>query len=228
LKLFYLLLVFVPVGLASKYLGGPALLTFATAASGLLCAVVLAGSLLMGGAGGFGAASLATEPPREVAMEQPVEQTAEEEAVVMEVLPTATVEPVDEEGTEGAAEGFVETAAPERQPPAPWVATPTASAAVVVAGKPITGTAAPPERPGLNGSPPPTPTVPPPPTPTPEETVAASPVPIPSTQAPLPPLEIPGARRPLSWTLWPLVGGLTLLTLGLAVAAGLAWRARRR
>jgi len=36
LKLFYLLLVFVPVGLASKYLGGPALLTFATAALGVV------------------------------------------------------------------------------------------------------------------------------------------------------------------------------------------------
>jgi len=35
-KLLHLLLIFVPIGLASKYLGGPALLTFAAAALGVV------------------------------------------------------------------------------------------------------------------------------------------------------------------------------------------------
>ena len=35
MKLLYSLLLFIPIGLASKYLGGPALLTFAAAAAGV-------------------------------------------------------------------------------------------------------------------------------------------------------------------------------------------------
>jgi len=182
-------------------------LTFATAVSGLLCVIVLAGSLLARGVG-LPAASAPVEAPYEVAMEQ----TVEAERAIATVVYEAPEE--DTAVVEGAEEA--PASLPELPPPGMAVATPTAAGEEeMVAGTPSPQ--------ALAGAAPPS-------TATPTPGAAREPV---ATGAPPPRLAVTpeeGAPPPAVevWTLPLLVCGLPLLTLGLAVAAVLAWRARRR
>ncbi len=187
-------------------------LTFATAVSGLLCMVVLVGSLL-----GGGAALPASAPPVPIAgmpMEAtpeeeqvyalagpPAEQTAtaEEEAAVEELSARQWVEPTGEWtppilGAEAALTG---TAQPAQAPPPPRaaLATPT--------GTPTLSLTQPVDR-GV--------------TPTPQLFAGAE-----EKEATTAPPPAQGGRP----APWPLVGGLSLLTLGLAISSLLAWRMRR-
>lgn len=217
-------------------------LTFATAVSGLLCVVVLTGSMLAGGlarpiAMAPAPQAVPTEAPHEVAMEQTLEEVP---ADVPYKTPPEQVEGeidgMEEEGE--AANRLLETQEVE-QPPALGMegAKPTTVVeAVVTATAWASGTVVPPEAPALSGGQPPTATLRPTLTPAPEETgagAAAEIAPSPPADQGIPPTPQPSPeerrwRAALISPLWPIVGGLALLTLGLAAASGLAWRAWRR
>jgi hypothetical protein len=189
-------------------------LTFATAASALICVAVLATNLVAGGLASRPEAALA---PAEVAMEPATEETA------------GTTMPF--EASQGEEEELAETpiapqeAAPTRvgegdRVPGEQVITPTAlPTALALRGGPTpTATAV------ISDTPPPTDVwgvteTPPPPAVAAHE--EASPVPTTEPRA--------QARWPLvTGTTALLAGGFSLLTLCLGVGAALAWRAHRR
>ena len=193
-------------------------LTFATAVSGLLCVVTLTASLLAHGPS-LGGAGAPAPPPGEAALEETVEQEGEPLAFA----PTAPREVAGAEESEAVVEATEEAQRAE-QPTVGMVAP-------AEGGTPFTKTVRPVEGP-----------IPPAALPTPTGELLPSPTP-PSGQADLvqrtvtpaavaeaeegtraAPPPAPEARV----APWVSVGGLSLLTLALAIASGLAWYARRR
>lgn len=180
-------------------------LTFATATSALLCAVVLAGSLLRGGATPLGLP--AVEGPRRVTVEQTPEAEIAAEAPPEEAQEMPAGQPTAEVLAEAAREAPEGTPSPLAMAPSSPAPTPAAHDSRAFGG--VTETA---EMTGVlaaSGEISPTVAAPLPSTPTPEPKEEGMPSVVPSPH-------------------WPLVGGLALLTLGLTLATILAWLSRRR
>ncbi len=234
-------------------------LSFATAASGLLCVVALAGGLLAGRMEDLRLAEpiiLPIEEPYEVA-EMTVAPGEAEAPQPVEHLPPPAAEEAAPAPTEEAdlatGQGVTETLAAQEEPLPGGEPPPTATAWAEAAAAPpedTVGASGGEATPTVSSSPTValegrafvTATVPPPTAEADEEnTFATNETVTPAAVAqagdeasPTPVLSrtpIPEAREEplgLAANLWPLPAGLALLTLGLAVASGLAWRARRR
>jgi len=220
-------------------------LTFVTAASALLCVVALMGNLLTTGLAGLGAASPA-EPAYEVALEaeateEPLEEPTEEPQMLVMPAGTPTSAATDAPPLE---QPELEEEAEEAAPPE----APTLSSEIgITETEDLTRAAAPPADAAGGEGPPPT-----------DTPMAAAEAPAPAEEedvsAPeeedieeiLPaethppavetmPGELPEGKEETSdlqpvaaRTSWTLIAVMAAATVGLAIAAGLAWRARRR
>jgi hypothetical protein len=223
-------------------------LTFATAASAFLCVMLLAGGLFTSGLASQRAmAPGAAEPAFEVAMEEAEEEAAletERDAVVEEAEALASpieapLEPGQDEAPAPLPAETEERVAVEAQPEEEEGVPPPAALEAVTATVEMSATLSPEQAVGGGGPAPTETSTPSPalswPAPTPPMLAAPEPSPAPpmlqEEQDLLTPTPAPETSRigriPL-WTVWPAVGGLALLTVGLAVATALAWRARRR
>jgi hypothetical protein len=217
---------------ASRRWLAPAL-TFATAASALSCVVVLMAGLLVFGTRGMGTTAPAA-PAYELAAEE--EQVVETEAPAEPALEETVVELVGAPEEAERAEGETQLETPwagGEAPPAEEAPPATATAVNLAPADEAAGTAVPSEPPARSQEPTATATLPLAPglgDDVAVTEVAPSPAVEPGEPTPTPP-SAPAEQETafsFSTTLWFLAGGLVLLTAGLAVGAGLAWRARRR
>ncbi len=202
-------------------------LTFATAISGLLCVILLAGNLIAAGPGGLGAAA-----PAPMAAGKGTPQTLETRPVEAKKAPSVSETALPEESLQSSAATATETPAPEMRAWSEGTPSPIEAAPFPPDMGGMGGGAAP--EPPLGEWPEPGEEVLPMLTPemTPsemagvaaEETTPTAMAVTEPTPAPVP-LEAPGEKA-LPPTSWLPVGGLALLTAVLAVLSLRAWRAQ--